>query len=131
MIPAGLVLGATGMALIGMTVRGGVTPGGPFWVGLLFFGFGFGSAFSPLMTLALAHVPPADAADASGMLATMTQLAQVVGVATFGTLYLSLVPGTPSGRALALTCVGLSGVTLLGALSVALLPRTAQVSPVP
>jgi len=62
------------------------------------------------------------------MLATMVQLAQVVGVATFGTLYLSLVPGTPSGRALALTCLGLAAATLLGALAGALLPKPAQVS---
>jgi hypothetical protein len=124
MIPFAIVLGAGGLALLGLSVRGGGTPGPLFWVAQLCYGFGFGAAFSPLLALAVRHVPVTDAADASGMLATMVQLAQVVGVATFGTLYLSLVPGTPSGRALALTCSCLVGANLLGAAFAALLPRS-------
>jgi len=126
MIPFGILLGAAGLGLLGLSVRGGGTPGVLFWVAQLCFGLGFGAAFSPLVTLAVRHVPLADAADASGMLATMVQLAQVVGVTTFGTLYLTLVPRTPSGRALALTCAGLVGANLLGAACAALLPREAR-----
>ncbi|WP_344927964.1 MFS transporter, partial [Streptosporangium carneum] len=52
-------------------------------------GFGLGGAFSPVLTIALTHVAPEDAPDTSGLFVMVTQLGQVVGVATFGTLYLS------------------------------------------
>ncbi|OLB73694.1 MAG: MFS transporter [Actinobacteria bacterium 13_2_20CM_2_71_6] len=130
MVPLAILVGGTGLGLLGLAVREGGPLGPLFWVAMPCFGLGFGAAFSPLLTLALRHVPPADAADASGMIATMTQLAQVVGVATFGTLYLSLVPGTPSGRALALTCAGLVAVNILAAVCAALLPRR-DASPAP
>jgi hypothetical protein len=41
-------------------------------------------------------VPVADAADATGVIVTVNQLALVVGVATFGTLYLNLAGRLPS-----------------------------------
>jgi hypothetical protein len=47
------------------------------------------AAFSPLMTAVLMRVPVADAADATGVVVTVNQLAIVIGVATFGTLYLN------------------------------------------
>jgi MFS family permease len=129
MVPLAILLAAAGLGLLGLSVRAGGTPGPLFWVAQVCFGFGLGAAFSPLVALAVRHVPLAEAADASGMLATMVQLAQVVGVATFGTLYLTLVPGTPSGRALALTCACLVGVNLLGAGCAALLPRSGSSGP--
>lgn len=52
------------------------------------------------------------AADASGVGATVTQLAAVLGVATFGTVYLSL---APSPSAAAITDATLGGATLLAA----------------
>jgi MFS family permease len=123
LIPLAILLGGAGLGLLGLAVRDGGPPGWLFWLAQLCFGFGFGAAFSPLLTLALTHVPPAEAADASGVLTTMAQLAQVVGVATFGTLYLSLVPGTPSGRALAWTCACLVAANVLSAGFATLLPR--------
>jgi len=51
--------------------------------------FGLGVAYSPVMTLALRRVPMALASDASGLMVTMIQLGQVLGVALFGTLYLA------------------------------------------
>ena len=48
------------------------------------------AGFSPLMTRVLSRVPVAIAADASGVIVTVNQLAIVGGVATFGTLYLNL-----------------------------------------
>jgi MFS family permease len=128
MVPVAILLSAAGFVLLGLAVRNGHTLSPLFWVAMPCYGFGFGTAFSPLLTLALRHVPAADAADASGMVATMTQLAVVVGVATFGTLYLSLVPGTPSGRAFAVTCACLVGVSVLAAVSAAVLPRAAAQS---
>ncbi|MEV7011502.1 MFS transporter [Streptosporangium sp. NPDC051022] len=52
-------------------------------------GLGLGGAFSPLLSIALTHVSPQDAPDTSGLFVMVTQLGQVVGVATIGTLYLS------------------------------------------
>jgi len=123
MVPVAILLSAAGFGLLGLAVHNGHTWGPLFWIAMPCYGFGFGTAFSPLLTLALRHVPAADAADASGMVATMTQLAVVVGVATVGTLYLSLVPGTPSGRAFAVTCACLVGTSVLAAVSATVLPK--------
>ena len=53
------------------------------------------AAFSPLMTGVVMRVPVTDAADATGVIVTVNQLALVVGVATFGTLYLNLAGRLP------------------------------------
>jgi len=53
------------------------------------------AAFSPLMTGVVMRVPVTDAADATGVIVTVNQLALVVGVATFGTLYLNLAGHLP------------------------------------
>ena len=53
-------------------------------------GLGMGYAFSPALAVALSTVAPADASDASGLLTTVIQLGQVVGVATFGSAFLTL-----------------------------------------
>jgi len=131
----GMSVGALSLVLVALGVRGGDGLGGLFWLGQALFGLGFGTAFSPLITLALARVPLTQAADASGLLTTMTQLAQVVGVAAFGTLYLSL---HPSGHALAVVCA-LEAVAALFSATVTLslvrgrdrAPATAAVTPAP
>jgi EmrB/QacA subfamily drug resistance transporter len=74
------------------------------------YGLALGAAVSPLIGVALTHVPPAVAADASGVIATVVQLAAVLGVATFGTVYLSLIPST---SAAATTDATLAVATLL------------------
>jgi hypothetical protein len=48
------------------------------------------------MTSVLIRVPVADAADATGVIVTVNQLALVVGVATFGTVYLNLAGRLPA-----------------------------------
>jgi EmrB/QacA subfamily drug resistance transporter len=98
MIPGGLVVAALGYLALAPILHGGGTGGGIMELDLLLLGLALGLAFSPMITVALTHVPPADAADASGVLVTVFQLGQVVGVATLGTLYLSLVhhPGAIS-----------------------------------
>ena len=62
------------------------------WLALLLvvYRIGMGAAFSPVLAQALVHVPSSQAADASGLLITAMQLSQVVGVAVFGGLFLSL-----------------------------------------
>ncbi len=89
LIPAGFVLAAVSVAGVGLALRDG--RGAGFWLYAAFAGVGVGLAlgFSPTLTRALATVRPEDAADASGLLATVTQLGQLIGVAAFGTLFLN------------------------------------------
>jgi MFS family permease len=136
MIAAGLVVSAAGLVLLALTLRGGETGGAGLYVGLALFGGGMGAGFSPLMTQALAGVPVADAADASGVLATVVQLAQVVGVATFGTLMLGLADDfapAVSGRAFAVTALAMGALMLAGTLVGAArigIPRVASSPPI-
>jgi predicted MFS family arabinose efflux permease len=84
---------------------------------LLVLGAGLALGFSPTFTLALSKVAPQDAADASGLLATVTQLGQLIGVAALGTLYLNRLgaPGPhPSAHAFAVTAAALTAVSLAG-----------------
>ncbi len=119
-LPAvGLSVGALGLAATAVGVHAGTGLPPLFWLGQALFGLGFGASFAPLITVALARVPVTLAADASGLLTTMTQLAQVIGVATFGTLYLTR---HPSGSALAVVCALGAAAALVAAL--AALPLT-------
>jgi hypothetical protein len=90
-------------------------------------GFGMGIGYSPLLMNSLVHVPTRSAADASGLMTTTVQLGQVIAVATFGSLFLSLA-GQPqphaSAHAVATTLDWLAGLLLVGALIAALLART-------
>jgi len=118
MIPVGMALAGFGYLLLAPILRHGGRGGLPLEFDLLFVGLALGLAFSPLLTIALTHVPIADAADASGVLVTVVQLGQVVGVATLGTTYLSLVHGPgahASAHAMVMTLVGLAASALLAA----------------
>jgi hypothetical protein len=53
-------------------------------------------AFGALMGRVLSRVPVAIAADASGVIVTVNQLGIVVGIATFGSLYLNLAGRLPA-----------------------------------
>ncbi|MCO5994742.1 MFS transporter [Actinoallomurus rhizosphaericola] len=108
MVPAAFAVAALGYLGLAVFQSGGTG----LEVAMALTGLGLGGAFSPMLTLALGQVPVADAADASGLLVTMNQLAQVVGVATFGTVFLSVAP--PTGHALAVTSVALAATAVLG-----------------
>ncbi|MFC4035478.1 MFS transporter [Streptomyces polygonati] len=117
---AGLLISAVSLTGLALALRGGGDGGGWLYVTLLSLGLGLGLAFSPTFTLALSKVAPQDAADASGLLATVTQLGQLIGVATLGTLFLNrlALPGPhPSVHAFTVTSVALVCVSLAGALA--------------
>ena len=88
--PAGMVLCALGYLFISVAMRGGGQGSALMWIALVIEGGGMGLAATPLLTQSLSGVPMARAADASGLLTTVVQMSQVVGVAAFGTVYLSL-----------------------------------------
>lgn len=89
-IPAGFAVAAVGYAVVAGDLGGGSAGGLALPVLLFTVGVGMGLAFSPTLAVALAGVAPGDAADASGLLTTVIQLGIVVGVASFGGIYLSL-----------------------------------------
>ena len=87
-VPAGLTVSALAYLGLAAGVRGG-TQGGFLPFALAAAGLGLGLSVGPLLTQALAHVPPARAADASGLLTTTVQLGQLMGVAILGSVYLT------------------------------------------
>lgn len=116
--PGGLAVGAVTIVLLGLRLRDGHAMGA---LELTIFGvtgLGFGIAFSPLMTRALSKVPPALAADASGILVTSVQLGIVIGIAGFGSLFLSQATASSATHALGVTGVA-EGITVLVASALA------------
>lgn len=125
-IPIGLAFAAAGCAGLAAALRGGAPVGWSAQAALVLIGLSLGAGFSPMISTALRHVPPAEAAHASGVLVTTFQLGQVIGVATLGTLYLTLVhrPGAVAS-AHAFTTAALVLVGVFAAAS-ALSVRTAR-----
>ncbi|MYW04327.1 MFS transporter [Streptomyces sp. SID3343] len=74
---------------LALSVRGGREAGFALALALGAMGLGQGAALGPMMGTALARVRPEDAGDASGVVVTLMQFGGVLGVATYGTLFLS------------------------------------------
>ena len=125
--PVGFGLAVVAYLIVAVTLRGGTGGGALLQVGLCLFGAAMGTAFSPLLTHALVHVPLSEAADASGVLTTTLQLGQVVGVATFGSLFLTLAGqggSQSSAHAIAVTSTWLAVLLVAGILTAVALTRT-------
>ena len=95
LIVGGFVLFAVGMAGLAWVLHSGGTGGAGLYLLGGLSGAGMAAAFSPLMTRVLLRVPVELAADATGVVVTVNQLGLLVGVATFGTLYLNLAGRLP------------------------------------
>ncbi|MYX45245.1 MFS transporter [Streptomyces sp. SID89] len=125
-VAAGAVVQLVGVGLMALTVHAS-------WphVGLLALlpgaavaGAGQALQLPIIFRIVLSDVPAARAGVGSGVMVTTQQSALALGVATLGTLFLSLVPATGMGDALVITLlVQLAGVVLTGLLSLRL-PRT-------
>jgi len=128
LVPTGLALVAVAYLGLAVAVRGGA--GGPLlWLALALAGVGLGLTISPVLTQSLVGVPLSQAADASGLVATAAQLSQVIGVAAFGTVYLSLAQqagphAVASGKALADTATLLALLAGIGLVPAVALART-------
>ena len=128
-VPAGLTVSALAYLGLAAGVRGGAQ-GGFLPFALAAAGLGLGLSVGPLLTQALAHVPPARAADASGLLTTTVQLGQLMGVAILGSVYLTRATTHPATTRPATTnlmathaATAMSGTAVwLAALSAAALP---------
>ncbi|HEY1666443.1 MAG TPA: MFS transporter, partial [Trebonia sp.] len=132
----GAAIGAAGYALVALLLRGGGSGGGLLQVFLVGLGGFLAVAFSPLVTQALVRVPLHQAADASGLLTTSIQLSQAIGVAVFGSVFLTLdagrasASGVPaaSGHALFVTLAWIAVTLACGALAAVPLARTVRAS---
>src|SRR6266540_598496 len=127
--PIGLAVGTLAYLGLALDLRGGGR-GGP-WLLLILvvYGAAFGAAFSPLVTQSLVRVPRSEAADASGLLTTTIQLSQVIGVAVFGSLFLTLAahPGAhASATAFSTVNSWVAALTVLGIAGALLLARTVR-----
>src|SRR6516225_2170488 len=136
--PVGCLVAVGGYLAVASVLRSGGTGGVPLQVAMVVTGVALALGFSPLVTHALVRVPMRQAADASGLLTTTIQLGQAVGVATFGSLFLTLDTGrgaatsAASGHALASTMSWLAAAMLLAVvagIALARIVRAAQ--PVP
>jgi MFS family permease len=93
MVPAGFALAAGSYVAIGPLAGGGAA------YETITGAIGLGLGVLPIViTLALEHVPLELAPDASGLLLTVMQLGQVIGVATIGTLFLTVTDNSHSTR---------------------------------
>jgi MFS family permease len=99
-IIGGFVAFGAGMAALAALLHAGGDGGAGLYLAGALSGAGMAAAFSPLMTRVLLRVPVELAADATGVIVTVNQLGLLVGVATFGTLYLNLAGRLPGRAAL-------------------------------
>src|SRR2546421_1783611 len=96
LIVGGFVTFTVTIAGLAWVLRSGGTGGAGLYLIGAVTGAGMAAAFSPLMTRVLLRVPVELAADATGVVVTVNQLGLLVGVATFGTLYLNLAGRLPA-----------------------------------
>ncbi|WP_406093092.1 MFS transporter [Kitasatospora purpeofusca] len=115
-LTAGAAVQALGLVTLAVTVLADWNGFSPLRMapGVALAGIGQGLIGTPLFRVVLSKVPAARAGVGSGVLATGQQSSLALGVATLGSLYLSLSPTLGMDRALAL-CLG---IQLLGSFTV-------------
>ncbi|WP_395296235.1 MFS transporter [Kitasatospora hibisci] len=121
---------APGYLLLGVVLRDGADIGAPALTLTAVLGLIAGCAYSPLFARALAGVDPVDAADASGVMVTVVQLGQVIGVAVLGSVFLGGVdlPAPPgeSGHALLVTTAAIAAAVAVAAVAAGRIRRPAR-----
>src|SRR3984957_14481956 len=93
---AGFVVNGAGLLWSALLIHSGGDGGNWLYVSMAVAGGGMAGAFGGLMSRVLSRVPVAVAADASGVIVTVNQLGIVVGIATFGSLYLNMAGTLPA-----------------------------------
>ncbi|MFJ8659032.1 MFS transporter [Streptomyces sp. NPDC093795] len=127
-VAAGGLVQALGIGLLAVTVWR-AWPDLSVWLllpGMAVAGLGQGLQLPVLFRVVLSEVPPERAGVGSGVMVTAQQSALALGVATLGSLFLSLAASAPAGSGTALTVtllVQLALILLTAALSLRL-PRT-------
>jgi hypothetical protein len=129
-----LVACAAGYATIGWSLSNGDPVSPALELMMLVMGLLMGCAYGQLFASSLSGVRVEDAADASGVLVTLIQLGNVIGVAAFGTLYLSSLDAplsglsaVNSGHAVELAVLAVAASTLAAGVMSLFRPRIGQV----
>ncbi len=117
LVPVGLVGSALTYALFAPIVNGGHRNVPLVILDLFALGLCFGMSYSPVIGMTLGNVAVAEAADASGVVITLLQIGQVLGVALLGTLYLTLATHHLPAHAAAITFLAVAGCTLIAAIT--------------
>jgi EmrB/QacA subfamily drug resistance transporter len=127
--PGGCLVALAAYVVLGLDLASGTRGGPQLQLMLVVLGASLALGFSPLVTHSLVHVPLRDAADASGLFTTTLQLGQAVGVATFGSVFLTLAArGGPHASAHALATTFYWLALLLALAAAAALPLTRATS---
>ncbi len=123
-LTAGGLIQAAGLAAVIAELASSWPHPSAVWLapGMLVAGAGQGLIMSPLFGVVLSEVPPRKAGAGSGVLATTQQSSLALGVATLGSIYLTLAAPTALGPAHAAALI--LGVLVLNALAVATMTRT-------
>lgn len=130
MLPVtGLLVSAAGYLWLALLQRDGGQVAVAAEAALGVIGISSGIAYGPLFGLALSRVAAADAADASGVMNTLIQFGQVLGVSVIGTVFLGQVTlpaaAARSGHALSITVAAVALVSVAAAASAHLARRSA------
>ncbi|MEU8619814.1 MFS transporter [Streptomyces sp. NPDC048623] len=114
-VPAGAALQALGVGLLAWTVADGwpELSGWSLLPGMAVAGFGQGLQLPVLFRVVLSEVPAERAGVGSGVMVTTQQSALALGVATLGSLFLSLAGSGDMGSALTTTLLVQLGVVVL------------------
>ena len=123
----GALVMAAGLALL-LATAAKMGAGSILWLApaLLLDGFGMGMVLAPLASIALAGLPPQHAGAAAGVLATMQQVANALGVAIIGIIFygaLGAGQGTGYPHAFGASLVYLVALGVAVAALILLLPR--------
>ncbi len=122
-LTAGALIQASGLVAVIAELASSWPHPGALWMapGMLVLGIGQGLIMSPLFGVVLSEVPPRKAGAGSGVLATTQQSSLALGVATFGSLYLTL--ASPGGLGPDRATAVILGALVLNALGVAVMSR--------
>ncbi|MFF3454081.1 MFS transporter [Streptomyces sp. NPDC002730] len=125
-VPAGGALQAVGIAVLALAVWRGWPDLGfvELMPGVALAGFGQGLQLPVIFRIVLSEIPPQRAGVGSGVMVTTQQSALALGVATLGSLFLSLVTSAGMRQALTVTLLVQLGMIVLTTLLSLRLPRT-------
>lgn len=125
-VPTGGALQAVGVAVLALAVWRGWPDLGfvELMPGVALAGFGQGLQLPVIFRIVLSEVPPERAGVGSGVMVTTQQSALALGVATLGSLFLSLATSAGMRQALTVTLLVQLGMVVLTTLLSLRLPRT-------
>jgi EmrB/QacA subfamily drug resistance transporter len=133
LLAVGSIVVATGYLVLALTATDLGTSGAVAWLvpGLLVTGWGMGMVFAPLPATILSGITPHNAAAASGVLITVQEVGNALGVALIGIVFFTALGhsgGSVSGypHAFSYGMILLAGFTILVALLVQALPKAPQ-----